>query len=81
MLVAGKETPRPSEAGNLVMMRWRRRRMRNDLAGAYQFGAWVAHLPPWLDRGPDPKLHRAIRSAFMRGFVAESHARALPEAG
>lgn len=48
------------------------RKARNKLAGYYEFDKWVAHLPPFLDREPRYDLHRAIRSAIMRGFRAES---------
>ena len=54
--------------------RMRRKWMRDRLKGAYYNGCQVAHLPAFLDRVPRHDLHRAIRSAFMRGFMAEQTA-------
>lgn len=49
----------------------RRKWMQDRIGGAYHNGRQVAHLPAFLDRAPRHNLHRAIRSAFMRGFIAE----------
>jgi len=49
----------------------RRKWMRERLEDAYYDGCRIAHLPAFLDRAPRHDLHRAIRSAFMRGFIAE----------
>ena len=54
--------------------RWRRARMRQRLVGYAIAGAQIAHLPVFRDRAPRHDLHRAIQSAFMRGFVFEQRA-------
>lgn len=54
--------------------RMRRNWMRDRLSSAYHNGRRIAHLPAFLDRAPRHNLHRAIRSAFKRGFIAEQTA-------
>lgn len=54
--------------------RYRRKRLRRKLWGCFVAGTHVAHLPPFLDRSPRHDLHRACRSAFMRGFLFEQKA-------
>ena len=51
--------------------RWRRAKMREKLESYAIAGRKIAHLPPWLDREPRHDLHRALRAAFMRGFISE----------
>lgn len=50
---------------------WLRTRARRKLRYCAASGARVAHLPAFLDRAPRHDLHRALRHAFMRGFVWE----------
>lgn len=47
------------------------KRARRKLLDAYTSGRRVSHLPGFLDRSPDHRLHRAIRHAFLRGFKYE----------
>lgn len=50
---------------------WLRKRARRTLRGYAASGFRVAHMPPFLDRGPRHDLHRACQHAFMRGFIWE----------
>jgi len=47
---------------------------RHKLWDRFISGAQAAHLPAFLDRVPRHDLHRAEKSAFMRGFNAEKEA-------
>lgn len=55
----------------MIMRRMKRWALRRTLLNDFSFGAWVAHLPAFLDRGPRSDLHRARKAAFMRGFRQE----------
>jgi len=48
-----------------------RKKAKRRLVDFYNSGRAIAHLPAFLDREPHHNLHRALRSAFMRGFKAE----------
>lgn len=49
----------------------RRKRMREILEEAYDDGCRIAHIPAFPYHAPRRDQHRAIESAFMRGFVAQ----------
>ena len=57
--------------------RLRHRKHRARLMRYFWKGVRIAHLPAYTDREPVVS-HRAYRSAFMRGFIAERQAMTLP---